>query len=59
MSIYEISAVLRELNIMMEILLVQDSIDLNDRDLQASYAEWESSRMWLVDLGWNEPYCLN
>jgi hypothetical protein len=44
---------------MMEILLVQDSINLDDTDLHNTYAEWESSRMWLVDLGWSETYCLN
>jgi len=59
MSILEISAFIRELSIRMEIFMVQESIDPKDRHLCNTYAEWESSRKWLIDLGWNAWYCIN
>ena len=59
MNIIEISAFIRELRIIMEIIIVQDSIDLNDPYLFETYAEWEDSMKWLIDLGWNTGYCIN
>ena len=59
MSIYEISAFLREMSIQMEILLVQHSTDLEDIDLYNTYMEWVESKKWLIDLSWGEAYCLN
>ena len=59
MKICEISAFILELRIIMEIIIVQNSIDLNDPYLCETYAEWEYSMKWLIDLGWNESYCIN
>jgi hypothetical protein len=59
MNIIEISAFIRELRIIMEIIIVQDSIDINDPYLCETYSEWVDSMKWLIDLGWNKGYCIN
>jgi hypothetical protein len=59
MNTFETSAFLRELKIIMEIAIVQNSTDLSDPMLHLTYAEWEGSKRWLIDLGWNEEYCIN
>jgi hypothetical protein len=59
MNIFETTAFILELRLLMEIIIVQNSTNLDNPYLCSTYAEWEDSRLWLIDLGWNKRYCIN
>ncbi len=58
MKTYE-AAFIKELQIIMEVTIVRDSLDLSNPWIWYTYLDWEESRMWLIDVNRNERYCIN
>jgi hypothetical protein len=59
MKTFEATAFMRELKILLEISIVQDSIDFSTSRLWYTYIDWEDSRMWLIDINRHKIYCYN